>query len=275
MQWELAKTREFEKIAKEDKLCIVPIGCLERHGEHGPLGTDTLIVHKVAVEASKIESCMVFPPLYFGTQSHEATCFSGAVSFPIKLCFELWDNICSEISRNGFKKILFLNAHGGNMGMLSYYALANVDHKEDYCFYYMDFDSVYSEEEEAELNKIEPRRLPGVIAGHACQWETDAVMSAAPGSVNLDYLPTKETIYPLKRNKHLGRIRTGLDWYSNYPEHVVGTPANATKEKGDKMMEIYISQLARDIKKIKEDTVMPELRREFMERKSKVGKFDD
>ena len=274
MQWELAKPKEFEQIAQKEQLCIVPIGCLERHGEHAPFGTDSLIVHKVAVEAAKIEPCMVFPPMYFGTQSHEASCFSGTVVFPNSLCFALWDNLCKEIARNGFRKILFLNAHGGNTGMLSHYALSTVDHQEDYVFYYMDFDAFSSEEEEAGLNAIEPRTVKGVIAGHACQWETDMVMAVAPGSVDLSRIPSKETVYPLKRNAHLGRIKTGLDWYSNYPDHVVGTPAIASQEKGEQMLKLYVERLAKDIRIIKEDKEIPRLQKEFQFRRNQVGRYE-
>lgn len=275
MQWELAKPIEFEKSAKEDGLCIVPIGCLERHGEQAPFGTDCLIAHKIAVEAAKIESCMVFPPLYFGTETHEAICYSGNISFPNQLCFDIWDNLCAEISRNGFKKILFLNGHGGNRGMLDHYALSTVDRELDYTFYYFDYDMGCTPEEEEALIAIEPRRGNGVFTGHACQWETDLVMSAAPGSVNLDYIKDKKNLEPLRRSAHLGRINTGLHWYSNWPDNVVGEPAIATKEKGDKLMEIYINMLIRDLKIIKEDTTIPALRKEFLERKQSVGKFDE
>ena len=112
MEWRLARPKEFEKMAKEEQLCIVPLACLERHGEHMPFGTDGIIAEKIAVEAAKREPCMVFPTIYFGGEIHEATCFSGAVAFSNELCFRMWDSICSEIARNGFKKILIVNGHG-------------------------------------------------------------------------------------------------------------------------------------------------------------------
>ena len=275
MQWELAKPCEFEKIAKEEGLCIVPLGSLERHGEHMPFGTDALLVHKIAVEAAKIEPCMVFPPLYFGIEIHEAACFSGSISFTNQLSFSIWDELCAEISRNGFKKILFLNGHGGNQSMIAHYVLSTADRECDYTLYHTFSISGMSDEENEALEKIEPRHGDGIITGHACQWETDLIMSAAPGSVNLEYLKSTDTVFPLERNKHLGRIATGYDWYSNYPDNQVGKPSIATKEKGDKLIKIYINRLAKDIKIIKEDTVMPNVRKEIMERKSKVGKFNE
>lgn len=46
------------------------------------------------------------------------------------------------------------------------------------------------------------------------QWETDLVMSAYPGCVDFSYLKSEETTFPLYRREHLGRVKTGLDWYS-------------------------------------------------------------
>ncbi len=270
MEWKLAISAEFKKMAEENQLCIVPLACLERHGEHMPLGTDGLIGEKIAVEAAKIEPCMVFPTLYFGGQVSEATCFPGAVALPNKLCFELWDNICSEISRNGFKKILFFSTHGGNNGALIHYAMSTMDRDVDYSFYWTSFNLGMSEDETKQIDKIEP--ITGQVYGHACQWECDLVMSAAPDSVDLSLVTSKDTIEPLNRLKHLGRIETGFGWYSQYPDHQCGTPVIATKEKGDKLMEIYINRLAKDIKIIKEDKELPNLRKEFTEKKNKVGK---
>ena len=273
MEWRLARPKEFEKMAKEEQLCIVPLACLERHGEHMPFGTDGIIAEKIAVEAAKREPCMVFPTIYFGGEIHEATCFSGAVAFSNELCFRMWDSICSEIARNGFKKILFFNAHGGNVGMLSHYALSTLDHTEDYTFYWVNNTSNLTPEEMAKVNSIE--KLDGEVYGHACQLECNLVMSAEPGSVDFSLLETTDTIYPLGRSKHLGRINTGFYWYSDYPDHQTGTPTRATKEKGDQLMEIYINRLVEDIKAIKADDVIPALHKEFLERKSNVGKFDE
>lgn len=270
MEWKLAKSEEFEKMAKEEGVCIVPVACLERHGDHMPLGTDGLIAEKIAIEAAKIEPCMVFPTLYFGAQIHEATCFPGAVAIDDEICFALWDNICREISRNGFKKILFLNAHGGNNAMLDHYALSRVDRKEDYTFYWTHYMEPGSSGNNDDINEIE--NIYDEVWGHACQWECDLVMSAAPGSVDLSLLKSTDTIEPLGRSKHLGRLRTGYSWYSDYPNHQVGTAIRATKEKGDKMMEIYVNRLVEDIKKIKADDVIPALRNEFHTRKNNVGK---
>ena len=59
----------------------MPLGILERHGEHLPYGTDGLSVHAIACRAAELEPCVVFPTYWFG-QGHEASCFAGSVNFP-------------------------------------------------------------------------------------------------------------------------------------------------------------------------------------------------
>ena len=67
MLWENLREEEFEAaIERSNKLCVVPIGCLEKHGQHLPVGTDTQTAYYIAKEAAKIEDVVVFPPLYFG-----------------------------------------------------------------------------------------------------------------------------------------------------------------------------------------------------------------
>ncbi|MBQ2942938.1 MAG: creatininase family protein [Clostridia bacterium] len=263
MQWELSTPVDLEKMAKEEKLCIVPIGVLERHGEHLPLGTDALIAHKIAVEAAKIEPCMVFPPYWFG-QVHEATHSPGSFVLESDFTITLLQNICDEIGRNGFTKIMFVNGHGGNGSMLTYFLFSTMDRHVPYTLYSVMYDSGLTPDERA---KAESFVMPD--GGHADQWETSLVMSVAPESVKMEYQRFPEPVKGLGRVGHLGRVFTPYSWYASYPEHVTGTPSLGTKEAGDKLMELYIERLAKDIKAVKEDTVVPSFQKEFFERADK------
>ncbi len=266
MQWELLTSKEIEDMAKKEKICLIPIGILERHGDHGPLGTDVLAAHKIAVEAAKLEPCVVFPGYWFG-QGHEATHSPGAIVFDSDLTITILRNLCDEIGRNGFTKIMFVNGHGGNMPMLNYFLFSNMDRDVPYTLYAVSFDVGLSS---SELDEIYKYVIPD--GGHADAWETSLAMSAAPGSVKLENCKAPEPIEALKRVKHLGRVKTPFSWYASYPEHVTGSPSKATKEAGDKLVELYAKRLAKDIKALKEDTVVESLRDEFMKRKNSIGK---
>ena len=55
VRWEHLTPPDFEKLVREEQLCILPIGSLERHGEHMPFGTDALIAHDIACRAAEME----------------------------------------------------------------------------------------------------------------------------------------------------------------------------------------------------------------------------
>ncbi len=266
MQWEYMVPSELKRMAKEEKVCILPMGVLERHGEHLPLGTDALVVHKIAVEAAKKEPCVVFPMFYFG-QIHEASFADGAVAFDSDFTIQLLRNVCDEIGRNGFTKIFLLCGHGGNTAMINYFMMSTMDRNVPYTLYSVMYSSRLDADEQAMAHSI--MKSDG---GHADQWESSLVMSVCPEAVRMDLQKFPEPIKPLDRTKELGRLDTPFWWYASYPENVTGSPTLASKEAGDELMEIYINRVAKDIKAIKEDAVTPALQREFLERMGKIGK---
>ena len=132
MLWENLREEEFEgAIKKSNKLCIVPIGCLEMHGQHLPVGTDTKTCHHIAREAAKIEPVVVFPGLYFGSVPG-LNMWKGTIDLSLELRLRMLDELCSEIARNGFKKIMLLNGHGGNVATISAFVRNTLHTKKDY-----------------------------------------------------------------------------------------------------------------------------------------------
>ena len=67
MLWENLTVEEFKESLKITKgVAIIPIGCLEKHGYHMPLGTDMFIAKNLAIKASEIEPAMVVPIAPYG-----------------------------------------------------------------------------------------------------------------------------------------------------------------------------------------------------------------
>ena len=264
VRWEHLTPPEFEKLAKEETLCILPMGSLERHGEHLPFGTDALVAHHVACLAAQKEPCVVFPPYWFG-QVHEAACFSGTINFPAPLLVQLLETILDQIAANGFRKILILNAHGGNSGLLSYFMMAQNDREVDYTLY---ISSVL--EGDWTDQYVDLWDAPG--GGHADECETSMVMGIIPEAVRMEYQRFPEPILPQNRFKDLPNVKTGMWWYDLYPEHVSGTPSAATAEKGKAFLQGAAEEIAKRIKAVKEDTAGPALQQEFYTRLNQLRK---
>ena len=259
-RWDYLTPPDFEKLAAEHKVCILPMGSLERHGEHLPFGTDALSAHAAAVGASKLEPCVVFPPYWFG-QVHEAACFTGTINFPTDMCVKILETLLDQIASNGFEKIVILNGHGGNYNMLHYFAMSQLDRKVGYTLYIM---GAYGGE------PIEG--LWETSGGHGGEHETSMMMAITPDAVKMEYQRFDEPVMPKVDLSHLEGVHTGLWWYAKYPEQIAGSPSKATAEKGQIALDALISDVAKRIKAVKADTVVPALQKEFYDRYDQLKK---
>ena len=115
MFWEELTGDLFEKAIKQvEGVCLLPLSCIERHSHHLPLATDMLIGRELCRRAAALEPAIVFPNYIF-TQILEAQHCAGTIAIEPDLIMRLLDNVCREIARNGLKKIVIVNAHGGTV----------------------------------------------------------------------------------------------------------------------------------------------------------------
>lgn len=199
MLWENLREEEFQEAVKTSgKVCVIPIGCSEKHGQHLPVGTDTQTCYAIARAAAEIEPVVVFPPLYFGDiQGH--TVWRGGIMLSAELLLKLLSEICEEVARNGFKKILFLNGHGGNNTLLKYLERSTLHTPKDYVVFYRN-DYVYqvehlvadldAGEEFPELTEEDKANLREFVygkklSGHGCINETSILLAINPVSCDM------------------------------------------------------------------------------------------
>ena len=105
-RWDELVASDWQKaLDSSSSTCILPIGILEKHGPHAPIGSDLIHVREWAARATKKEYAVVFPDYFYG-QIYEARHQPGTFALPSKLLLELLDATCAEIARNGFKKIV-------------------------------------------------------------------------------------------------------------------------------------------------------------------------
>src|SRR5215212_6947592 len=145
-RWDELTASDWPKaLEKSNRTCILPIGILEKHGPHAPIGSDLIHVREWAARATKKEYAVVFPDYFYG-QINEARHEPATFSLPSHLVMELLDSTCSEIARNGFNKIVIINGHGGNPNLLRYFIQTQLERRRNYAVYFFDPapDSVYS-----------------------------------------------------------------------------------------------------------------------------------
>ena len=254
MQWENLTATEFKQAVEETGVCILACGVLEKHSEHLPLGTDMFVSHNVSVLAAEREPAVVFPPFYFG-QIYEARCFPGTLTIEPKLLLALFQSVLDEIGRNGFKKIVLYNGHGGNNHLLRFLAQSTLWEEKPYSLYLY---TGYTDEQQAAREAIRDTDLHE----HACECETSVMLAINEDLVKMDKV-VDEPAYPLERLQDVPNSFLGISWYADYPDHYAGDARSATKEKGEALREISVSAFAEFLKAVKADKVAPSLEKEF------------
>lgn len=255
MEWEKMTAPELVKAVDATKgVCIIPLGSLEKHGDHLPIGTDNFLIHQKAVLASKIEPVVVFPTVMF-TENKEAKNNPGAIAVETNLYFQLLESLCDEVARNGFKKIILVSGHGGNRFFLRFFVQTILDKGKDY--------AVYLPERLLDPDMLE-KTLETAFDYHAGESETSQMLYLHPELVKVDAIPT-EPGNPLKRSKVPG-IVTPVDWFSDYPEHYAGDARPATSEKGRLLVENAVKNLVEVIRKVKADDTTLTLLQEYQKK---------
>src|ERR1700757_1539951 len=134
-KWEELTAPDFvQAIHQSQGTCVLPFGIIEKHGPHLPLGTDLLDVRFAVMNAVKQEYAVVFPEYYFG-QIFEAKHQPGTVAYSLTTQLTLLQETVSEMARNGCKKVLIVNGHGGNESLLPLFAQAQLATPRDYVVY--------------------------------------------------------------------------------------------------------------------------------------------
>ena len=286
MLWENLREEEFkEAIEKSNGVCILPVGCLEKHGQHLPVGTDVIHITEIAKRAAQIEYAVVFPTIYFGEKTGAAN-FKGTVIFSSELRQQLLKETCSEIARNGFKKILIYNGHGGNQAMISNFSRSVLFEDVDFCVFDYSIGSDF-----ATPKKLLSKNYPYLTSedrkilneynaqkkryGHACFIETGWVYGVRPETVRLDKINQEsgESVHRFDELSNL-RINTPLAWMADYPNSYAGDSFDGMNERIAKAMVEYSTEsLCNVIKFLKEENISSDYLKEWKEMCFKKGEM--
>jgi len=256
VHWEELTAADFrEGIHWAQGTCVLPFGILEKHGPHLPLGTDLLDVRYAALHAAEQEYALVFPEYYFG-QIAEAKHEPGTIAYSRSLQLALLQETTDEMARNGCKKILIVNGHGGNEHLLPYFAQTQLDKPHDYVLYVFD---------KREPDSGGPPRKSTGPDWHAGESETSKMLIARPDLVHQDRAGS-ESGADQARQKIPDDLYTAIWWYTRFPFHYSGDGSAATKELGEFQMNWWIGEIVKSLRAIKADDVSLKMQNEFYEK---------
>lgn len=254
---ELTSPDFIEAVEKSDGTCIIPLGIMEKHGAHLPLGTDMIDVREITFRAAIQEYVIIFPPFYFG-QIYEAKHQPGTMAYSPELVWNILEETCDELNRNGISKIILVNGHGGNNSLLPYFCQTQLAKQKGYAVY------LFQSEESREFREKVMQLRKTETGGHADEEETSMMLSHRPDLVHLDRA-AEQSGEDLNR-LDLPFTYTGIWWYAKYPNHYAGDGSYASEELGNLILDHDAGQLVEMIRSVKADKTVIELQNEFYQK---------
>lgn len=262
-RWDELTASEWPKaLEKSSQTCILPIGILEKHGPHVPIGSDLIQVREWSARATKKEYAVVFPDYFYG-QINEAKQQYGTFALPSRVVWDLLEATCDEIGRNGFKKIVIVNGHGGNPELIRYFIQTRLEKRRNYAvFFFVPESDPDFQKKVAAIRKSDPSGDQ-----HAGERETSSILYLRPDLVKMDSANNESGASQKRWN--IPNVYTAIWWYANFPNHYAGEGAKATKELGQLVNEHLIDQLVTALKAVKADITTLQLQNEYFDRMKK------
>ena len=119
--WSDLGTRDFAQLDLARAIAVLPVAATEQHGPHLPLSVDTDLANGVVATALP-HIAADLPVLFLPTQavglSPEHQAFPGTLTLSSHTVISLWTEIGESVARTGVKKLVLLNAHGGQVGVM-------------------------------------------------------------------------------------------------------------------------------------------------------------
>lgn len=242
-------SQEFLEAVKKDSIVIIPFGSIEQHGNHLPLGTDFLISYEVAKKASEILLkeqlyTIVLPPIWIGI-SIEHLDFPGTLSFyEPKSFIGLVLDICKSLTKHGLKKIIFLNQHGGNKGILMG-LIQSIRAKTGAFILFIQLEKLI----ENTIKKI----IESPIEIHAGEIETSIMMYLFPNLVDLKKAKKEFPEKFMELSYISFNSKIDFSWLTKDLSNsgVIGNPLKASEEKGKVLFKKIVEELCKLIKEFK------------------------
>jgi creatinine amidohydrolase len=236
-EWRKLRADQLRDLAKQDAIVILPVASLEQHGPHLPVEVDSMLGETVAARtaakvAARGQAVVVLPVLWTGLSEHHMS-FGGTITLDNEAFARVVEGVVRSILRHGFKKIVLLNAHGGNENALR--AITD-DLTPKYKVPIVQFTYWYA----AAVPIAKILETQGGLS-HACEAETSMMMAVRPELVAEDRIP-------LAKSNTTGDIASGVyRWRTigaRSASGVIGNPEAATREKGERLFDAISTAVA-------------------------------
>ena len=224
-------------------LAIIPVGSVEQHGFHLPLGTDSMVAIRLAEDAAQRTNSIVTPPLWFGWSPHHMA-LPGSISIRPQILTELLFDVLSSLANHGFDRFVIVNGH--RIVNIPWIQISAEKAQRELDVTVAIFDPAYMSKEIVD-------QIGFGKVGHAEEIETSHMLHIMPHLVQMD--KAKDSPPPEKKLYHVDpRISKDtlcyvpgtakdLEQTAKKSGGVSGRPSLATVEKGKLLHEHLVARL--------------------------------
>lgn len=232
----------------KDTPVVFPIAALEQHGHHLPLFTDSLLLGEVLRRAKgPVAERVLFAPLqWLGNSDHHLD-FAGTLSAPPRTYLDLLNGLAENFVRHGFRRLVFINGHGGNdvPGRQAIFELRQRHRdRNNLLFLLATYWNLNCRRRGNESQTSAPAFHQQEM-GHACEWETSMMLRLAPHLVG-DYKAAK----PVEQGMPFAPAAQGWTTRDRTTPGHIGSPHLATAEKGEHLFTTFAADMAQFLERV-------------------------
>jgi creatinine amidohydrolase len=245
--WADLKTTDFAALDAAKTVAVLPLGATEQHGPHLPLSVDQSLVDGVVAaclpQLPADASVLLLPTQSVGYSPEHAQ-FPGTLTLPFNTVIKTWVSIGECVARAGVKKLLLLNAHGGQVSLMDIVA-RELRNKAGLIVYSCSWWNLPLGDAVNGLFSADEHRF-GV---HAGEIETSMMLALGAQHVDMaqaqDFKSTSQqraAQYPILGNGSSAKLGWAMQDYN--AQGAAGNAAGATAEKGRAVLDAAGRQLA-------------------------------
>ena len=240
-EWRKLRADQLREKAAQDAIVVLPVASLEQHGPHLPVEVDSMLGEAVAARTAlkvqaKGQPILVLPVLWTGLSEHHMS-FGGTITLDNAAFAAVVEGVVRSVLRHGFRRIVLLNAHGGNEN-----ALRSIvdDLTPKLQAPIVQFTYWYA----AAVPIAKILETQGGLS-HACEAETSMMMAVRPELVATDRIPlAKSNLTPSVDDVVGGGVYRWRSVVSRTGSGALGNPEAASAEKGERLFDAISTALA-------------------------------
>lgn len=236
---------EVQEYLKENDVVLFPVGSTEQHGRHIAEDNDAFTAYEIARRVAERTGVLVAPPMPFGNSIHHMK-FPGSITLNFGTLVNVYKEVCRSLLRHGFKKVVIMNAHGGNTGAISQALREIKEETEERVYSLMVFPGFGG----FGMESLSVLKQEG--GGHACELETSIALHLGQRVLPEEAVkwepPESWTDFD---RKYRGKVSWTRDFHETTETGSLGDPTIATEEKGRRMVEAVVDEISAFIEDLK------------------------